>query len=130
MKDKSNTITVEKFLNVVHTPTTPVRIKVIMGDAWLTYDEAKRMKDFYLVENLGVGTYEENEKVSDRLLKYYRDAPLWNLTVWVERWIYKMEFGIEARCYYKDIREGYLAEKNDIQREKRRAYRKKSSSKR
>jgi hypothetical protein len=32
--------------------------------------------------------------------------------------------GIEARCHYKDIREGWLAEKADKKREKQREYRK------
>ena len=62
-------ITIEKLLNVVHSYTDPIRIQVIIGDAWLTCEE--------------------------------------------------------ARCHYKDVREGYLAEKADLKRAKERVRRKK-----
>ena len=122
-------ITIEKLINVVHCYTDPIRIYVVMGDAWLTCDEAKHMRDFVLVKCLR-DKYGDANKDVERLLKYYKDCPVWNLTVWCDgpytskngRAFYT---GIEAKCHYKDIREGYLAEKADIQREKRRAYRKK-----
>ena len=63
----------------------------------------------------------------NRLLKYYKDVPVWNLTVWMDYGLYSREgraiyTGIEAHCHYKDIREGYLAERADIKRENRREY--------
>ena len=120
-------ITIEKLINIVHTSTCPIRIEVIMRDAWLTCDEAHRMHDFYLIDRFQ--KYRESDKkAEERLMKYYKDVPVWNLTAWIDD-IYTptgnaMFYGIEARCYYKDIREGWLAEQNDIKRERRKAYRK------
>ena len=120
---KESEITIERLMNVVHSYTDPIRIKVVMGDAWLKCDEAKHMHDFYLTERYGYTDVAEGE----RLLKYYKDVPVWNLVVWMDcdlcskngRAIYT---GIEAHCYYRDIREGYLAERADIKRESRREY--------
>ena len=116
-------ITIEQLMNVVHNYTDPIRIRVIMGDAWLTCDEARHMRDFYLTEHYSY-TDREEEK---RLLKYYKDVPVWNLTVWMDCDLYSKEgraiyTGIEAHCHYRDIREGYLAEQADKKREKRREY--------
>ena len=123
---KADEITIEKLLNIVHNYTDPIRIEVIMADAWLTCDEAKHMHDFTITERYSYRDKEERE----RLLKYYKDVPVWNLTVWHDgphctengRTYYS---GIEAHCHYKDIREGWLAEKADKARERRREYRKK-----
>ena len=74
-------ITIEKLLNVVHSYTDPIRIQVIIGDAWLTCEEARgtrRLHDFYLTK--AHTKYDDEEK--DRLLKYYKDVPVWNLTAW------------------------------------------------
>ena len=117
-------ITVEKLLDVTHNYTDPVRISVVMSDAWLTCEEAQRMRDFELTHCY---TYHDKAE-TERLMKYYKDVPVWNLTVWVDgtertnkgRTMY---MGIEAHCHYKDIREGYLAEKADIKRAKQREYR-------
>ena len=128
-------ISIEKLMNVVHSHTDPIRIQVVMGDAWMTCEEAKKMKDFTLVECFrGDNWDEEDKKTGERLLKYYKDCPVWNLTVWVDiemvnstyhpsRKGHGMLMGIEARCHYKDIRNGWLAEQADIKREKQRAYR-------
>lgn len=124
-------ITVEKLLNVVHSYTDPIRISVVMGDAWLSCGEAKHMHGFFLTECLTNDNNEERE----RLLKYYKDVPVWNLVVWTDgtysskrgRALY---MGIEAHCHYKDIREGFLAEREDIRRQKRREYRKRKRAER
>lgn len=119
-------ITIEKLMNIVHNYTDPIRICVVMGDAWLTCDEAKRMRDFVLTERYSYRNKEEEE----RLLKYYKDVPVWNLTVWIDNSPFAMEYGrplfmgIEARCHYKDLREGWLAEKADKERARKREYRK------
>ena len=114
-------ITIEKLLDIVHTYTDPVRIEVIMGDAWRTCEEAKHMKDFLLTKKCGA--HDRAEQV--RLLKYYKDVPVWNLSVWLEtslagderRAVYT---GIAVRCHYQDMREGWLAEKADRAKERKR----------
>lgn len=122
---KESEITIEKLMNVVHNYTDPIRIRVVMGNAWLTCDEARRKRDFYLTER-----YSYTDRVErERLLKYYKDVPVWNLVVWMDCDQYNKEgraiyTGIEAHCHYRDIREGYLAEQADKKREKRREYRK------
>lgn len=124
-------ITIEKLIQLVHSYTDPIKIRVIMGDAWLTCDEASHMSDFYLTT---LYTW-ENKEETERLLKYYKDVPVWNLCVWVDgtyssdkgRAVY---MGIEAHCHYKDIREGWLAEKADIKRQKQREYRKRKMAER
>lgn len=48
-------ITIEKLIDVVHSYTDPIRIKVIMGDAFLTCEEARgtrKLHDFYLIMSL------------------------------------------------------------------------------
>lgn len=124
-------ITLEKLLNVVHSYTDPIRIRVVMADAWLTCDEAKHMGDFYLTK---LCTWQDRDE-TERLLKYYKDVPIWNLCVWVDgtfpsdrgRALY---MGIEAHCHYKDIREGWLAEKADRRKEQQREYRKRKQAER
>lgn len=117
-------VTVEKLLRLVHSYTDPIRICVVMGDAWLTCDEAKHMRSFELTHCLN----RRDEAEEARLLKYYKDVPVWNLTVWVDGMHCDpkgraMYMGIEAKCHYKDVREGYLAEKADRRREQQREYR-------
>lgn len=122
---KEYEITIEKLMRVVHNYTDPIRIMVVMGDAWLTCDEAKHMRDFLLTECYSYRDKEEQE----RLLKYYKDVPVWNLTVWTDGFYSSekgrtMYMGIEAHCHYKDIREGWLAEKDAARKAKRDEYRK------
>ena len=127
---REHEISIEKLLNVTHSYTDPIRIQVLMGDARFTCEEAKSMRDFELVlcfRDSGLG---EDKKTYERLMKYYKDAPVWNLTVWVDGTYCtpggrELLMGIEARCHYKDIREGWLAEREDIRKEKRREYRRK-----
>lgn len=116
-------LTIENLLSVVHSYTDPIRIKVIIGDAWITCDEAKHMSNFYLTKCYRNVDRDETE----RLLKYYKDCPVWNLVVWVDgpssspngR---QFVCGIEAHCHYKYIREGWLAEMSDRRRARRREY--------
>lgn len=125
-------ITIERLISLVHSSTDPIRIEVVMGDAWLTCEEAKHMRDFTLTSCLR--KYDDTAEV-ERLMKYYKDVPVWNLTTWIDgsfptskgRALY---MGIEARCHYKDLREGWLAEQNDIRREKRREYRQRKKAER
>lgn len=124
-------ITIEKLIQLVHSYTDPIKISVVMSDAWLTCDEARHMSDFCLTSSY---TW-KNKEETERLLKYYKDVPVWNLCVWVKgtypsdkgRALY---MGIEAHCHYKDIREGWLAEKADIKRQKQREYRKRKMAER
>ena len=129
-KCTENEITIEKLLNIVHNYTDPIRIEVIMGDAWLTCNEAKHMHDFVLTERYRCQDKEEQE----RLLKYYKDVPVWNLTVWHDAYYTEkgrtFYAGIEARCYYKDLREGWLAEKADKKRQQKKEYRRKKKNER
>ena len=114
-------ITIEKLIKIVHNYTDPIRIAVVMGDAWLTCAEAKHMRDFVLTEHLTPYDKEENE----RLMKYYKDVPVCNLTAWTKSGWNEgrcLCFGIEARCQYKDIRDGWLAEQRDKKMRKRREY--------
>lgn len=118
---KENEITIEKLLNVVHSYTDSVRICVVLGDARLKFAEANNMHDFLLTDRC---RWTDREEV-ERLMKYYKDVPVWNLTVWVDgpvsidrgRTFYA---GIEARCNYEDIREAYLIEKEDLKKERKR----------
>ena len=117
-------ITIEKLLNVVHSYTNPIRIQVVIGDAWLTCEEARgtrRLHNFCLTK--AYTKYDDEEK--ERLLKYYKDVPVWNITAWHDVDCREIRYGIEARCHYKDVREGYLAEKADLKRAKERVRRKK-----
>jgi hypothetical protein len=122
---KEYEITIEKLMRVVHNYTDPIRIRVVMGDAWLTCNEANHMRDFLLTECYSYRDKEEQE----RLMKYYKDVPVWNLTVWADGYYSSergrtMYMGIEAHCHYKDIREGWLAEKDATRKAKRAEYRK------
>ncbi len=121
-------ISIEKLLKITHSYTDPIRIQVVMGDAWLTCEEAKHMRSFELVHCYRNSGFDEDKKTYERLMKYYKDAPVWNLTVWVDGTYHtpkgrELLMGIEARCHYKDIREGWLSEREDIRREKRKEYR-------
>lgn len=119
-------ITIEKLMNVVHNFTDPIRIMVVMNHAaCANFPEARRMHDFILT---ACYSYRDG-KEQERLLKYYKDVPVWNLTVWQDGPYSSGTgrtycYGIEARCYYEDIREGWLAEKADKTKERRKERRK------
>ena len=122
-------ITVEKLMNIVHNHTDPIRIQVVMGDSWLSCEEAKNMRDFELVH-----CFNGNMQEKERLLRYYKNCLVWNLTVWCDGFKNscngkQLSFGINAHCYYKDIRDGYLAEKADLKKAKQTEYYKKRKEK-
>lgn len=127
-------ITVEKLLDIVHSYTDPIRIEVIMGGAWMTCDEARHMRNFYLTKCFSSQNKADTAE-KERLLKYYKDVPVWNLTVWQDgpysstsgRAFY---CGIEAHCHYVDMREGWLAERAERRKEKQREYRKRKRAER
>ena len=114
-------ITIERLISLVHSSTDPIRIEVVMGDAWRDFTLTRCLRKYYDTAEV------------ERLMKYYKDVPVWNLTTWIDgsfptskgRALY---MGIEARCHYKDLREGWLAEQNDIRREKRREYRRRKKA--
>ena len=122
---KDHEITIEKLLRVVHNYTDPIRIYVVVGDERLDCDEARRMYNFELTHCYSYHDKEETE----RLLKYYKDVPVWNLTAWHDVDCREIRYGIEAHCHYRDVREGYLAEKADKRRAKQREYRKRRKEK-
>ena len=122
---KDYEITIEKLLRVVHNYTNPIRIYVVVGDERWDCDEARRMHDFELTHCYSYYDKEETE----RLLKYYKDVPVWNLTAWHDVDCREIRYGIEAHCHYRDVREGYLAEKADKRRAKQREYRKRRKEK-
>lgn len=121
-----------KFLASIHRYTERVQIDVVMGDAWLKFEEAGRMREFSLTDNAFRKDGREWPELP-RLLKYYADAPVWNVVARMYTSICHTEKGyhksgqfvgtmIVAHVHYADIREGYLAEKNEHRREKRREY--------
>lgn len=131
-KCKEYEITVEMLLNLVHTYTTRIIISVVMGDAWRSFPETKRMHDFkltndrfgYISKARTAKDHEESEKERDRLLKYYGDCPVWNLTTSLSYDWQNSTYvpAIEVHCHYRDIRDGWLAERAEIKREKQREY--------
>lgn len=125
---KYNEITVEKLFNVVHRYTEPIKIYVVAGVEGCQ----DKVKDFYITQN-----FAKSQEEIDRVLKYYADVPVWNLHIDFEGVRCKngevncggLIASIVANCHYKDVREGYLREKEDIRKAKRKEYRKKKKSK-
>ena len=122
---KDYEITIEKLMRVVHNYTDPIRICVVIrGERW-DFPEVRHMHDFYRTERF----FRLNKEEEERLLRYYKDVPVWNLTVWTESALSSTNgraifTGIEAHCSYTDIRDGWLAEKADIKKAKQKEYRK------
>ena len=121
---KEHEITIEKLYRVVHRYTEPIKIYVVSGAEGFN----DKVKDFYITKNLA-----ESQEETDRVMKYYADVPVWNLHIAHE--LRRCQFGevtsgglvssIVANCHYADVREGYLREKEDIRKAKRKEYRKK-----
>ena len=113
-------ISISKLLNVVHSGTELIKIRVV-ADAAMFED---KMRECYLTNN-----FSESREEIDRVLKYYGDVPVWNIHVDFENTLNYPKKGrsvmaaIVANCHYRDIREGLLREKEDIRKEKRREYR-------
>lgn len=114
-------ITVEKLLNVVHRYTEKIVIYVV-SDSEMIQD---RVHEFYITRN-----FSESQEEIDRVLKYYGDVPVWNLTVECEgEYVHGMKGKhivgyIKAHCYYRDAREGFLREKEGLCKERRKERRK------
>lgn len=64
-------ITVEKLLKVVHHYTEKIVIRVV-SDSEMIRDSAH---EFDITRN-----FSESQEEMDRVLKYYADVPVWNLT--------------------------------------------------
>lgn len=113
-------ITVEKLLKVVHQYTEKIVIHVV-SDSEMIKD---RRHEFDITRN-----FSESQEETDRVLKYYGDVPVWNLTVEYEcEYLHGMKGKhivcyIKARCYYRDAREGFLCEKEDLRKERQKKYR-------
>lgn len=111
-------ITLEKCLNFIHHWTERIKIKAIIGDTWMENRQMKGIKriyDFYLSEDAF--------KDKERLLKYYKDVPVWNLHLEVskrvERGYANIEYALVANCYFRDIRDAYLLEKQERRKQKK-----------
>ena len=76
-------ITVEKLMNIVHNYTDPIRILVVMGDAWLTCDEAKRMHSFVTDENYEYRLEDKVYKASGK--RWTKDHRPWLYSCEIER---------------------------------------------
>ena len=115
-------ITVKKLYSVVHRYTEPIKIRVVSGAEGCI----DKVRDFYITRNLA-GTQEE----IDRVMKYYADVPVWNLHIEYDSIRCSngevnsrgLVASIVANCHYADAREGYLREKEDIRKAKRKEYR-------
>ena len=111
--------TPQQFYEFVHEWTERMAIKVIIDIANFdtTQPGLKRLSDFYLTTDL--------KKDKERIFKYYGDAPLWNLHVdWrsahtVGDFYRGMTYTLVANVHFSDIMEGYLKEKEDIKKDKR-----------
>ena len=119
---KEYEITIEKLYRVVHRYTELIKIHVVSGVEGCN----DKVKDFYITKNLA-----ESQEETDRVMKYYADVPVWNLHI--EHDGTRCSNGevnsrglvasIVANCHYADAREGYLREKEDIRKAKRKEYR-------
>lgn len=113
-------ITVEKLLKIVHHYTEKIVIHVV-SDKEMILDGAK---EFDITRN-----FSESQEEMDRVLKYYADVPVWNLTAGFESEYLPDRKGkhivcyIKAHCHYRDAREGFLREKEDLRKERRKEYR-------
>ena len=65
-------ISISKLLNVVHSSTELIKIRVI-ADAAMFED---KMHEFYLTSN-----FSESREERDRVRKYYSDVTVWNIHV-------------------------------------------------
>ena len=125
---KYNEITVEKLFNVVHRYTDPIKIRIVPDIE--TFQD--KVKEFYITEN-----FAKSQEEIDRVMKYYADVPVWNLHIEFDATRCKsgevncrgLIASIAANCHYKDVREGYLREKEDRRREKRKEYRERKKEK-
>lgn len=112
---KSFRPTPQQFIDFTHKSTERMAIYVIV-DNYTEIEKIKglkRMKNFYLTQDLN------SEK--ERILKYYGNAPLWNLHVDFSTWCghtsgakynYSgLGYVLVANVHFSDILEGFLREK-------------------
>lgn len=136
--EKPCTIQLWQLMRCVHIYTERLRIDVVIGDAWLeekNEGKRRRLHDFVLTEDAFIdykhGVPYDSSKEIERLLRYYADAPCLNVVAnfkTIQSWQMKDGFRgrdavtpiIVARVHYRDIREGYLREREDIRKEKNR----------
>ena len=113
--------TPKQFIDFVHYYTERMAIRVII-DNWHELRKIKglkRLHDFYL-------TYDLNAE-KERILKYYENAPLWNLHVEFSeitavRTYKALNYVLVANVSFSDIMEGYLKEKEDNKRKKQKRF--------
>lgn len=126
-------IPLHEFLALCHRWTERVRIRVVMGDAWLKFEEAANMGGEWVLTDNAFAEEDGKWPELERLLKYYADAPVWNIVARLFQPLTHLNrkagktgdlvgTAIEAHVHYEDIREGFLAEKDAIRRRKRREY--------
>ena len=121
MAKEDCTISVEKLLNIVHYHTERIKIYVVGVPPYFRYNGCTG--EFYLTTDLS-GSKEETE----RILKYYRNVPVWNLHVDISDVCNYPRPGhgrfvvgaIVANCYFADIQEGLAQEKEDKRKAKAR----------
>ena len=108
--------TVGTLLLAARTNVIPVRIEVIMGDAGDRYKEARHMENFVLAKRCGFHDKSEQE----RLLKYYKDAPVRHKFLCPDvSGTDRRQMILTGVCLYKDIRKGRLAETADKDKRKK-----------
>lgn len=120
-------VTIATLFKLVHRWTERTKIYVVAGDVEGVEDG---VRSYYLTESLS-----QSQEEIDRVLKYYADVPVWNLHVEFDNEYTALPRNgrcivacIVANCYYKDVREGRLREKEDIRKGKAKArYRKKKA---
>ena len=133
-------IPLHEFLALCHRWTERVRIRVVMGDGWLKFEEAAHLGGEWVLTDNAFAEEDGKWPELERLLKYYAEAPVWNivarlfqpLTHLMNRKAGKtgdlVGTAIEVHVHYEDIREGFLAEKDAIRRRKRREYRQRAKN--
>ena len=107
-------ITIEKLLKFYHQFTETLMIHVV-NDKWIDCKKIKGLKrlgDFYLTCN----AYKDTE----RLLKYYKDVPVWNLCACLENnGRNSVKACLHVHCYFSDCMEEFLKEREDLKKSSR-----------
>ena len=126
---KQNEITIQKFHDFTHTYTERIAVHVVTGGIEAAQD---KVREFFLTEDLA--------EDMPRIQKYYANVPVWNLHVRFQQFVSRegatnnhtkihgcnaVEAILVANCYYADIREAFLREKDDIRKQRRKNRRKK-----
>lgn len=127
-----------RFLRSIHRFTERVSVHVVIGSEWLEERQnGRHVYDFNLTDNAFVVEGQTMPEL-DRLLKYYADVPVWNATAQLRNipyWYTKYKTGpmvaasINVNCHYRDMRDAWHREQDDIRRAKRREYNKKRKAK-